>query len=152
MNHIEIDRALRKLRLSGIANTLDTRLVQAQSEQMAHLDFLSVIVNDELVRRQDRLIERRIKNAAFRDAHRSLDNFDFKWNPKMDRTLVFELASGRFIEQREDALFLGPPGTGKSYLASSQDSYPDLNSSSWVHPAPRGSDPWPTCPRSLRGS
>ncbi len=117
MNHIEIDRALRKLRLSGIANTLDTRLVQAQSEQMAHLDFLSVIVNDELVRRQDRLIERRIKNAAFRDAHRSLDNFDFKWNPKMDRTLVFELASGRFIEQREDALFLGPPGTGKSHLA-----------------------------------
>lgn len=117
MNQIEIDRSLRKLRLSGIADTLETRIVQAQSEAMAHIDFLSLLVHDELLRRQDRLVGRRVKTARFRDAGRTLDSFDFAFNTKMDRKLVFELASGRFITQREDALLLGPPGTGKSHLA-----------------------------------
>jgi len=117
MNQIELDRALRKLRVSGMANALESRIVQAQSEKLAHIDFLSALVHDELVRRQDRLIERRIKQARFRDHGKSLDNFDFAFNPKMDRKLVFELATGRFITQREDGMFLGPPGTGKSHLA-----------------------------------
>jgi DNA replication protein DnaC len=117
MNKIELDRALRKLRMSGMAETLETRVVQAQADSMGPLDFLSALVGDELVRRQDRLIARRIKKARFRDHGRSLDNFDFQFNRKMDRKLVFELATGRFITQREDALFLGPPGTGKSHLA-----------------------------------
>jgi DNA replication protein DnaC len=117
MNVIEVQRALRQLRLSGIADVLDTRLVQAQSEKMAPIDFLSVLVNDELVRRQDRLLARRIKQAAFRDAGKTLDGFDFDFNKRMNRKLVFQLATGRFIEQREDGLFLGPPGTGKSHLA-----------------------------------
>lgn len=117
MNTIEIDRALRQLRLSGMAGTLDVRLIHAQSENLAHLDFLSTLVNDELVKRQDRLIERRIKQAGFRDRGKTLDNFDFTFNPKMDRKLIFELATGRFVEHREDGLFLGPPGTGKSHLA-----------------------------------
>lgn len=117
MNLIEIDRALRQLRLSGIANVLETRIVEAQNAKMVHLDFLSVLVEDELLRRQDRLLQRRIKEAAFRDAERRLDNFDFDFNKKMNRKLVFELATGRFISLREDALFLGPPGSGKSHLA-----------------------------------
>ncbi|MDX1429167.1 MAG: IS21-like element helper ATPase IstB [Rhodothermales bacterium] len=117
MNQIELDRALRKLRISGMANALDTRLVQAQSEQMPHIDFLSALVHDELVRRQDRLVERRIKMARFRDQAKTLDNFDFAFNPKMDRKLVFEMAAGRFVSHQEDGLFLGPPGTGKSHLA-----------------------------------
>src|SRR5208283_2746805 len=65
----------------------------------------------------DRLLERRRKQAAFRDPHRTLDNFDFSFNPKMNRSLVFDLATCAFIEKREDALFLGPGGTGKSHLA-----------------------------------
>ena len=117
MNTIEIDKALRKLRLSGMANTLETRLLEAQTERMPPLDFLSQLVSDELERRGDRLIERRIKNAAFRDPGRKLDDFDFDFNRKMDRRLVFELATARFISRAEDALFLGPPGTGKSHLA-----------------------------------
>jgi DNA replication protein DnaC len=76
-----------------------------------------VLVSDELFRRQDRLLERRHKQARFRDPNRSLENFDFDFNKKMNRALVYELATGRFIAQREDALFLGPPGTGKSHLA-----------------------------------
>jgi len=117
MNTIELGRALRQLRLSGIADVLDTRLVQAQAEKLAHLDFISVLVGDELVRRQDRLLARRLKDAAFRDLGRTLDNFDFDFNKKMNRKLVFELATARFVGQHEDALFLGPPGTGKSHLA-----------------------------------
>jgi DNA replication protein DnaC len=117
MNLIELDRALRKLRLSGMADVLETRLRQAQTEKLAAIDLVSTLVSDELLRRQDRLFARRLKLAGFRDADRSLDSFDFDFNKKMNRALVYELATARFVGQREDVLFLGPPGTGKSHLA-----------------------------------
>lgn len=69
------------------------------------------------MRRADRLLDRRRKQAGFRDPHKTLDNYDFTFNPKMNRSLVFDLAACSFIERREDALFLGPGGTGKSHLA-----------------------------------
>jgi DNA replication protein DnaC len=116
MNTVELNRALLKLRLGGMAKTLETRLLEAQSSALPPIDLVSALVSDELQRRADRLIERRIKLAAFRDA-KTLDGFDFGFNKKMDRRMVFELATGRFIAQHEDALFLGPPGTGKSHLA-----------------------------------
>jgi DNA replication protein DnaC len=119
MNLVELDHALRKLRLSGMADTLEPRLRQAQTEKMVPLDIVSALVSDELVRRQDRLFARRTKLAHFRDPDRSLASFDFDFNKKMNRALVYELATARFIGQREDALFLGPPGTGKSHLAQS---------------------------------
>src|SRR2546425_12967683 len=117
MNLIELDHALRKLRLSGMADVLETRLRQAQTDKLAPIDLVSTLVSDELLRRQDRLFARRIKLAAFRDADRALDSFDFDFNKKMNRALIYDLATARFIQQREDALFLGPPGTGKSHLA-----------------------------------
>jgi len=117
MNLIEVDQALRKLRLSGMADVLETRLRQAQSDKMAPLDLVSALVSDELLRRQDRLFARRHKQARFRDPERSLDSFDFDFNKKMNRALVYELATARFVGQREDVLMLGPPGTGKSHLA-----------------------------------
>ena len=117
MNLVELDRALRQLRLSGMAAVLDTRLRQAQTEKMAPIDLVSALVADELRRRQDRLLERRHKLARFRDPERSLDTFDFDFNKKMNRALLHDLATARFIAQREDVLFLGPPGTGKSHLA-----------------------------------
>ena len=117
MNLVEVDHALRKLRLSGMADVLDTRLRQAQAEKSAPIDLVSALVSDELLRRQDRLFQRRTKKAGFRDPDRSLDSFDFDFNKKMNRALVYELATARFIGQREDVLFLGPPGTGKSHLA-----------------------------------
>lgn len=117
MNIHELQRALRQLRLGGMAAVIETRLHQAQAEPMAPIDLLSCLVNDELTRRADRLLERRRKEASFRDTHSALDNFDFAFNPKMNRSLVFELATCRFIDKREDALFFGPGGTGKSHLA-----------------------------------
>src|SRR5256884_508641 len=117
MNLIELNRSLRQLRLGGIAAVLETRLLQAQAEPMAPIDFLSCLVCDELTRRGDRLLERRRKQAQFRDPQKTLDNFDFNFNKKMNRSLVFDLATATFIARREDALFLGPPGAGKSHLA-----------------------------------
>ena len=117
MNLIELQRAFGQLRLGGAAATLETRLRQAQAEAMAPIDLISCLVTDELTRRSERLLERRRKQADFRDANRTLDNFDFSFNPKMNRSLVFDLATGAFIGKREDALFLGPGGTGKSHLA-----------------------------------
>ena len=117
MNITELQRALRQLRLGGMAAVLETRLHQAQAEPMAPIDLISCLISDELTRRADRLLERRRKQAGFRDANRTLDSFDFTFNPKMNRSLVFDLATCGFIGKREDALFLGPGGTGKSHLA-----------------------------------
>jgi len=117
MNLIELQRSLRQLRLGGIAAVLETRLRQAQAETMAPIDLISCRVSDELTRRSERLLDRRRKQAEFRDPQRSLDNFDFTFTPKMNRSLDFDLATCAFIEKREDALFLGPGGTGKSHLA-----------------------------------
>ena len=133
MNLIELERSLRQLRLGGMAAVLETRLRQAQAESMAPLDLIASLINDELTRRCDRLLERRRKQAQFRDADKGLDNFDFTFNPKMNRSLVFDLATCGFIGKREDALFLGPGGTGKSHLAQAigraaiQQGYRDLS-------------------------
>ena len=117
MNITELERALRQLRLGGMADVLETRLHQAQAEPMAAIDLIASLVSDELTRRSDRLLERRRKEASFRDPNRTLDSFDFSFNPKMNRSLIFDLATCRFVEKREDALFLGPGGLGKSHLA-----------------------------------
>ena len=116
MNLIELNRALRQLRLGGMAAVLETRLQQAQAEPMVPIDFLSCLVSDELTRRGDRLLERRRKQE-FRDPQVNFDNFDFDFNKKMNRSLVFDLATAAFVARHDDALFLGPPGTGKSHLA-----------------------------------
>jgi DNA replication protein DnaC len=117
MHVIELERSLRQLHLSGMASVLETRLRQAQAETMAPIDLIACLVSDELTLRADRLLQRRRKQAGFRDPDKTLDNFDFSFNPKMNRSLVFDLATGAFIAKREDALFLGPGGTGKSHLA-----------------------------------
>ena len=91
MNLIELDRALKQLRLGGMAAVLETRLRQAQAEPLAPIDLLSCLVSDELALRGERLLERRKKQAQFRDSQKTLDNFDFAFNKKMNRSLVFDL-------------------------------------------------------------
>jgi len=112
----ELDRALRQLRLGGAADTLNVRAQQARADNLGPLDFLALLIHDELDRRRDRLVERRIKAATFRD-RKTLDTFDWKFNLSIDRALIYELATGRFIEQRQDCLILGNAGVGKSHLA-----------------------------------
>jgi DNA replication protein DnaC len=116
MNLIELDRALKQPRPGGIAAVQETRLRQAQAEPLAPNDQISCLVFDKLARRGKRLLERRKKQAQFGDAHKTLDNFDFNFNKKMNRGLVFDLATGAFIARHHYALFLDLPGTGKSPL------------------------------------
>ena len=108
--------ALRKLRLSGLAQTLEIRLQEAASHSLSHAEFLELILQDELAVRDNRLIQRRTKAAAFREL-KTLDQFDFSFNPSINRQQVYELATCRFIREAKDVLWLGPPGVGKSFLA-----------------------------------
>ena len=107
--------ALRKLRLSGLAKSLDVRLQEATANSLNHVEFLGLILQDELAVRSERLLGRRVKAAAFREL-RTLEDFDFAFNPSIKKKQVFDLATGAFIRQARDVLLLGPPGTGKSHL------------------------------------
>lgn len=106
---------LRQLRLSGLAQSLDVRLQEAAGHRLSHAEFLELILQDELFVRQERQIDRRVKGALFRET-KTLDNFDWSFNPSIPKKQVFDLATCRFIRETRDVLFLGPPGTGKSFL------------------------------------
>lgn len=106
---------LKTLRLSGLAETLDVRLQEAGGNHLTHAEFLELILQDELLVRKQRQIARRVKSAAFREL-KSLEEFDWSFNPAIKKSEVYDLATGRFIEQHRDVLFCAPPGTGKSHL------------------------------------
>ena len=109
---------LRKLRLSGLAETLDVRLHEAIGNSLTHAEFLELILQDEIYVRLDRQISRRVKAAGFREL-KTLDEFDWSFNPTVKKNQIYDLATGRFLRDRRDVLFCGPPGTGKSHLAQS---------------------------------
>ena len=111
-----LQSALRKLRLSGLAESLAVRLEEAAASRLTHAEFLELILQDELAVRDNRQIQRRTKAAAFREL-KTLDQFDFSFNPSINRQQVYELATCRFIREAKDVLWLGPPGVGKSFLA-----------------------------------
>jgi DNA replication protein DnaC len=107
---------LKQLRLSGLASSLAVRLQEARGNNLSHEEFLELILQDELNVRGQRLLERRKNAAAFRDT-RTLEDFDFSFNPSIKRKQLFDLAACQFIRQARDVLFVGPPGVGKSHLA-----------------------------------
>jgi DNA replication protein DnaC len=107
--------ALRKLRLSGLAQSLDVRLQEAAGNGLTHMEFLELILQDEILVRAERLINRRVKTASFREL-KTLEDFDFTFNPSIKKKQVYDLATCRFIREVRDVLLLGPPGTGKSVL------------------------------------
>ena len=96
MNLIELERALRQLRLGGIAAVLETRLRQAQAEAMAPIDLISCLITHELSRRSQRLLDRRRKQAAFRDPHKTLDNFDMRKLPLTAAEDLLEIIMRRY--------------------------------------------------------
>lgn len=106
----------RQLRLSGLLSSLELRLEEARSHQLAHDQFLELVFQDEINIRHQRLIEKRKKSASFRD-QKTLEDFDWSFNPAIKRQQIYELATGQFIRQRRDVLLMGPPGLGKSHLA-----------------------------------
>jgi DNA replication protein DnaC len=106
---------LKHLRLSGLAQSFDVRLHEAQSNGLSHAEFLELLLQDELLVRADRLLARRVKAACFREL-KTLDGFDWSFNPSTPKKRILDLATGRFLSERRDILFLGPPGVGKSHL------------------------------------
>jgi DNA replication protein DnaC len=108
--------ALKQLRLSGSLDSLEVRLHEAQSHQLTHAEFLELVLQDELAVRADRQRQRRVKAALFREL-KTLEEFDWSFNPSVKRKQLYELASCRFVREARDVLFLGPPGVGKSFLA-----------------------------------
>jgi DNA replication protein DnaC len=106
---------LRKLRLSGLAETLDVRLHEAASNHLTHAEFLELILQDEMLVREDRQIARRVKGAAFREL-KSFEDFNWSFNPSIKKNQMVDLATGRFLREHRDVLVCAPPGTGKSHL------------------------------------
>lgn len=116
MSMIEIEKALKQLRLSGMRATLETRVLEAQAANLSFLETFSAILQDELDRRQSRQMERRYKLSGL-DERTSLADFDWSYNPKIPKRTCFELNTLKFIAEGENAILIGPPGTGKSHVA-----------------------------------
>lgn len=112
----EIERALSQLRLSGVRDTLETRVLQAQGTQQPFLETFALILQDELDRRQSRLIERRYQQSGLEEKL-TLTEFDWSFNPKLPRQACFQLHALKFVAAGENALIIGKPGTGKSQVS-----------------------------------
>jgi len=108
--------ALKQLRLSGLLESLEVRLHEAAGHGLNHSEFLELVLQDELAVRADRQLQRRVKAAQFREL-KTLDDFDWTFNPSIKKKQVFDLATCRFVREARDVLLLGPPGVGKSFLA-----------------------------------
>lgn len=116
MNPIpELTPMLKELKLSGILDSLDIRNREAIEEKLPYTDFLTLLLQDEIARRANRKLNNRIKKAGFRN-HKTLETFDFSFNPTINRAQIMDLATGRFIEEKVCALVVGPCGTGKSHI------------------------------------
>ena len=106
---------LRTLRLSGLAESLDVRLQEAASHGLNHEEFLELILQDELAVRANRLMGRRVRAADFKEA-KTIEDFDFAFNPSIKQKQIYDRATCRFVREARSILWLGPPGTGKSHL------------------------------------
>jgi len=106
---------LRQLRLSGLAESLEVRLQEAASHGLNHAEFLELILQDELAVRANRLMGRRVRAADFKEA-KTIEDFDFAFNPSIKKKQIYDLATCRFVREARSILWLGPPGTGKSHL------------------------------------
>lgn len=107
---------LKALRLSGLVETLELRLGEAQKQQLGYVDFLTLLIQDELERRSQSKFERQMRKACF-PAIKTLEEFDFSFNPSIERRRIYDLATCRFLEKKENLCLCGPVGVGKSHLA-----------------------------------
>jgi DNA replication protein DnaC len=112
----QLEQSLRALSLSGMLDTLDARLAQAHAGELGHVEFLEALCEDEVARRQQAALERRVRAARF-ERICTLEEFDFSYNPKTPTAVIRDLATLRFIEAGESIVLHGPVGVGKSHIA-----------------------------------
>ena len=113
---------LKKLRLSGMLDSLEVRNKQAISEKMPYTEFLSLLLSDEVARRDQKKFTSRMRKAGFKSS-KTLEEFDFDFNPKIDRKQLYDLATCQFIHEKACVLMTGPCGTGKSHIAQALGHY-----------------------------
>ena len=108
---------LRQLKLGGMVQTLDVRASQAIERQLAPVEFLALLLDDELERRSQQRLARHLAQSGC-DAHKTLAHFDFAATPGVNRSFIMDLAACTFIGRHENLLLCGPTGVGKSHLAN----------------------------------
>jgi len=115
-DHAQLVLQIRNLKLSGILDHLDARLLEAHQNDLTYEEFLSMLLTDELEVRTARKVSRFIHKAGL-GVENTIESFDFAFNPSINAKLIRSLATCRFIERSEGIFFLGPTGTGKTHLA-----------------------------------
>ena len=108
---------LKQLRLSGILETLEARAAQAVSEKLSYTDFLARLLQDEVERRGQKQLDMRLRRSTL-DLQKTLESFDFDFNPHINRSLIMELATASFVREKRNVLICGPTGVGKSHLSA----------------------------------
>ena len=114
--HAQLKIQLKALKLSGILENLELRMLEAQQNELAYSEFLSMLLNDEIEPRNMRKLARLISQAGL-GTEKTLETFDFCFNPSINAAHIRQLATCRFIERGEGIFFIGPTGTGKTHLA-----------------------------------
>ncbi len=109
--------SLKALRLGGMQDTLPLRLDQAQQQRLGYLEFLELLLGDEIERRANRALASRLGKAHFEDADKTFENFDWTFNPKLPQEQLRDLATGSYLVRKEHILLCGPVGVGKTHLA-----------------------------------
>jgi DNA replication protein DnaC len=110
----QLEGKMKQLRLSGMVQAVPARVAQAQGGNLMHLEFLELLVTDELAVRADRLCQRRLKQAGITEV-KDFTDFNWSFNPKLPRMRLCELATARFVREKTNVLLVGPPGVGKSH-------------------------------------
>ena len=114
--HDDLVPVLKKLRMSGVLHTLELRTTEATDDDLSHTEFLYRLLHDEVERRETKQLSMRMRRASF-DSNKSLEDFDFYFNPKVPKAKVIDLATCQFVERHANVLLVGPTGVGKSHLA-----------------------------------
>lgn len=113
----EIKSALKSLKLAGIAKTLDGRNKYALENQLSYIDFLNLILDDEMSNRQSNSYKNRFSRSKLM-SDKTIETYDFAYQPELNKKVITDLASGRFINEAKNVIFMGPPGVGKTHLAN----------------------------------
>jgi len=109
MNGAELTNKLKLLKLGGMLATLDVRQHQAEDQRLGHVEFLALLLDDEIDRRQTKMLAQRLHRARFEE-QKTLEEFDWNFNPQIPAETLRNLATAGFVDRHESVLLCGPGG------------------------------------------